>query len=169
MEINKNYYLNKTEQDIVKIISQMRQDNKVKTGWNGHGCLTENGFKRNLIGFGAEFIFAREQNLFLDIEIKNTSKKKKTDNFDCNFKGMSVDVKAATRDRELMIQKTNVSSVDCFAFFICEKFPKYKFKGYATNHMIFQKSNIKKTKVLSYCIDQNNLLSDEQLIFLKNI
>lgn len=169
MEINKVYSLNKEEQEIVYLISKMRQDNKVKTGWNGYGCLTDDGYKRNLIGFGAEFIFSREQNLFLDIVIKNTSKKQNTDNFDCMFHGMSVDVKAATRDREIMIPKYNKSNVDLFAFFVCENFPNYIFKGFATNNMIFNSLNIRKTKVLSYCYDQNDLLNENQIIFLKNM
>ena len=66
-----------------------------------------------------------------------------------------------------MVPEYNKCDVDIFAFFICEKYPNYQFKGYATNEMIFQEKNLKQTRVMAYCLEQKQLLSEDELLFLK--
>ena len=71
---NQIFTLDKLEQKIVYTIANERQTNKEKTGWNGYRTVAEkNDVNLNLVGFGAEFIFCRELNLFPDFTILNTS------------------------------------------------------------------------------------------------
>lgn len=168
MEINKIYKLDKYEQQIISLIAQMRQSNKEKTGWDGSGRVAQiGGVNLNVLGFGAEYIFCREKNCFPDFEIKNTSKRQKTDDYDANWSGFTVDVKTSKKQNPLMVPEYNKCDVDIFAFFICEKYPNYQFKGYATNEMIFQEKNLKQTRVMAYCLEQKQLLSEDELLFLK--
>ena len=75
MKIGNVYILDKTEQEIVELVASQRQNNKVKTGWDGKGTVNEkSGVDLNIVGFGAEFIFCRELNLYPDFKIHNTSK-----------------------------------------------------------------------------------------------
>ena len=164
MEIGKIYSLDVNEQKIISLVSEMRQLNKEKTGWNGSGRVAEKGgVDLNILGFGAEYIYCREKNLFPDFEIKNTSKKQKTDDYDATWMGMTVDVKTARKQYPLMVPEYNKCDVDIFAFFVCEKYPNYEFKGYATNEMMFQKSNLRQTRVMAYCLEQKELLNENEI------
>tara|TARA_R110002126_G_scaffold169154_4_gene317701 strand:+ start:3987 stop:4502 length:516 start_codon:yes stop_codon:yes gene_type:complete len=170
LQINEIYTLDIHEQKIVELVAEMRQSNKEKTGWDGSGRVAEfGGVNLNVFGFGAEYIFCREKNTFPDFEIKNTSKRQKTDDYDCNWLSMSVDVKTSQKQFPLMVPKFNKCDVDLFAFFVCEKYPNYQFKGYATNEMLFQDSNLRQTRVMAYCLDQNKLVNEDELLFLKNL
>ena len=164
MVVGKTYSLDANEQKIISLVSEMRQSNKEKTGWDGSGRVAQNGgVDLNVLGFGAEYIFCREKNLFPDFEIKNTSKRQKTDDYDAKWMDMTVDVKTARKQYPLMVPEYNKCDVDLFAFFVCIKYPNYEFKGYATNEMIFQENNLKQTRVMAYCLEQNELLNEYEI------
>ena len=99
MIINKVYTLDKYEQAIVKLSAEQRHNNKIKTGWDGSKTVNEKSMlELNIVGFGGEFIFARENNLYPDFKIHNTSKVLKTDDYDATWLGHSVDVKVNRKD-----------------------------------------------------------------------
>ena len=69
------FTLDKYEQQIVELSATQRHTNKVNTGWNGFKTVNETaGVDLDIVGFGAEFIFCREYNLYPDFKIHNTSK-----------------------------------------------------------------------------------------------
>jgi len=170
MVIGKTYTLDSYEQAIVKLSAEQRQNNKVKTGWDGHKTVNEKSdIDLNIVGFGGEFIFARENNLFPDFKIHNTSKQLKTDLYDLTWNGFSVDIKVnRKKNNPFMIPLYAKSNCEIFALFTC-KYPKYIFEGYMLNNIIFQKKNIRMTRVKAYVMEKKNLLSYKELFFLLNI
>ena len=73
MIIGKVYSLDKYEQAIVKLSAEQRHNNKIKTGWDGSKTVNpKSELELNIVGFGGEFIFARENNLYPDFKIHNT-------------------------------------------------------------------------------------------------
>ena len=55
------YKLTPEEQKIVELVAYLRQANKEDTGWNGKGTVSTNDpFEQNRNGFGAEFLFCRD-------------------------------------------------------------------------------------------------------------
>ena len=63
MIIGKVYKLDQYEQDIVYLASEQRHNNKIKTGWDGSKTVNPKSYlELNIVGFGGEFIFARENN-----------------------------------------------------------------------------------------------------------
>tara|TARA_A100001201_G_scaffold37890_2_gene39796 strand:+ start:13765 stop:14268 length:504 start_codon:yes stop_codon:yes gene_type:complete len=161
---NQIFTLDKLEQKIVYTIANERQINKEKTGWNGYRTVAKkNDVNLNLVGFGAEFIFCRELNLFPDFTILNTSKTLGTDKYDCIYKNFTVDVKVNRNvNNPLMIPEYAKTNCKLFALFVC-KFPKYRFEGFATNKMIFQKNNLRMTRVQSYVLNKKYLLDFDEL------
>lgn len=170
MIINKSYILEPIEKSIVEMVARARQKNKELTGINGAGTVAKDSkhLYRNIIGFGAEFIFCKYNNIHVDFSIKNTSKKKGTDKYDAYWKNMTIDVKVTEKDLPLMTPKYSKTDVDGFAFFHC-KYPSFTFKGFATNSQLFQKKNIKKVVVDSYVLELGDLLSKEQFLFLTKL
>jgi len=158
------FYLNITERFIVEKVAEARQKNKENTKWNGHRTVAEkSSVELNVAGFGAEFIFCREMNIFPDFEIKNTSKVKGTDLYDAIWKGYTIDVKVNRNpNNPLMIPEYAKSNCDLFVLFSC-KYPKYRFEGFATNKMIFNKNNIRMTRVSAYVLEKIKLLSIKDL------
>ena len=144
MNKGKIYKLNKFEQEIVKLTAQKRHINKKKTGWDGYKTVNEvSKVELNIIGFGGEFIFCRELNLFPDFTIKNTSKKLGTDYYDAFIWNKTIDIKVNNNpDNPLMIPQYAKTECQLFALFSCI-FPRYRFEGFATNNMIFKKSNFR--------------------------
>ena len=59
------------------------------------------------------------------------------------------------------------ANTDCkiFALFTAN-YPKYTFEGFTLNDIIFKESNKKKTRVMSYVLEKNQLLDIKELIFL---
>ena len=161
---NQIFTLDKLEQKIVYTIANERQTNKEKTGWNGYRTVAKtNDVNLNLVGFGAEFIFCRELNLFPDFTILNTSKTLGTDKYDCVYKNFTVDVKVNRNvNNPLMIPKYAKTKCKLFALFVC-KYPKYRFEGFATNDMIFKKNNLRMTRVESYVLKKKYLLDYDKL------
>jgi len=156
---NKIYKLRTEEQKIVELVAFLRQENKEKTGWNGKGTVSSNDpYEQNRNGFGAEFLFCRENNLCPDFIIGNTSKFKGTDNYDAILNGKTIDVKSSNKNHPLMIPDYLKSNVDYFAYFLC-KYPQYKFMGYATNEMIFREENLRQTRVMAYVLEHQGLLN----------
>jgi len=170
MVINKLYTLDKYEQKIVELCANQRQNNKIKTGWDGHKTVNEKSdIDLNVVGFGGEFIFAREYNLFPDFKIHNTSKQLKTDQYDLSWMGKTVDVKVnRNKNNPFMIPLYAKTSCDIFVLFSCN-YPKYVFEGFMLGSIIFNKKNIRMTRVEAYVLEKKNLLSYEQLIFLLNL
>ena len=165
MELEVKYTLNEIEQKIVQFIATQRQINKENTGWNGIGTAAtdDKHLERNIIGFGAEFIFCREQNLFPDFTIGNFSKIQGTDAYDAKWGGYTIDVKATDKQHPLMTPTYSKSDAEVFAFFWCD-YPTFIFKGYTTNKMLFDQKNIKKFKVESYVLENHLLLSEQNLL-----
>jgi len=117
LQTNEIYTLDIHEQKIVELVAEMRQSNKEKTGWDGAGRVAEfGGVNLNVFGFGAEYIFCREKNTFPDFEIKNTSKRQKTDDYDCNWLSMSVDVKTSQKQFPLMVPSLTNAMLICLLF-----------------------------------------------------
>ena len=143
---------------MVELVAFLRQENKEKTGWNGKGTVsTQDRYELNRNGFGAEFLFCRENNLHPDFLISNTSKIKGTDNYDAILNEKTIDVKSSNKNHPLMIPQYLKSNVDYFAYFLC-KYPEYKFMGFATNEMIFKEENLRQTRVMAYVLEQKELL-----------
>jgi hypothetical protein len=166
--INKVYKLDKYEQAIVKLSAEQRHNNKIKTGWDGLKTVNKKSMiELNISGFGGEFIFCREKNLYPDFKIHNTSKKLKTDNYDATWLGQSVDVKVNRKDHPLMIPEYANTDCKIFALFTCN-YPSYTFEGYCLNSIIFQKKNLKMTRVKAYVIEKNLLLTEKEMLFLLN-
>ena len=153
------FTLDKTEKMIVELVANERQKNKENTGWNGYRTVADkNDVELNIVGFGAEFIFCREFNIHPDFKIHNTSKVNGTDNYDCMYKNKTIDVKVNRKvNNPLMIPFYAKSNCNVFALFVC-KYPKYRFEGFATNEMIFKKSNLKMTRVKAYVLNKSKLL-----------
>ena len=169
MKIGKIYTLDKYEQAIVKLSAEQRHNNKIKTGWDGLKTVNEKSkLELNIVGFGGEFIFCRENNLYPDFKIHNTSKVLKTDDYDATWLGHSVDVKVNRKDHPLMIPEYANTDCKIFALFTCN-YPNYTFEGFSLNSIVFQDCNKKMTRVKSYVIEKKNLLSYKELIFLLNI
>jgi hypothetical protein len=169
MEINKIYTLDESEQKIVELCAMQRQYNKIKTGWDGHKTVNKkSSLDLNIAGFGGEFIFCREFNLYPDFKIHNTSKELKTDDYDANWNGLSVDIKVnRKKNHPLMIPKYAKSDCKIFALFT-SNYPKYIFEGFTLNNIIFQDKNLRMTRVEAYVIEKENLLSYKELNFLLN-
>ena len=170
MKIGKTYKLDKYEQAIVKLSAEQRHNNKIKTGWDGFKTVNEKSYlELNIVGFGGEFIFARENNLYPDFKIHNISKVLKTDNYDANWLGHSVDVKV-NRKKHHPLMIPEYANTDCkiFALFT-SNYPNYTFEGFSLNNIIFQDCNKRMTKVKSYVIEKSNLLTKKELFFLLNI
>ena len=164
------FTLSDIEQQIVELVSKARQDNKEATNVKNKPTIPkadtyilQNKIDNNLhkIGFGAEFIFCREHNLFPDFWIGNYSKNKGTDPYDAILNGMSVDVKSSSAKsgdmKPLMIPSYTKNKCDIFAYFHCI-YPRYRFAGYATNEMLYNNMNLRHTKVLSYVLELHHLL-----------
>lgn len=164
MTKNKLYKLDKYEQQIVELAAKQRHINKKATGWDGHKTVNKKSMiELNIAGFGAEFIFCRELNLFPDFKIHNTSKRFGTDNYDANWMGMSVDVKVNRNYKNpLMIPQRLKSQCQLFALFSCI-YPRYRFEGFATHQMIFKKENLKMTRVMAYVLDKDKLINKKDL------
>jgi len=162
--INQIYTLDESEQKIVELCAMQRQNNKSKTGWDGYKTVSvKSDVELNIVGFGGEFIFARENNLYPDFKIHNTSKQLKTDNYDAVWNGYSVDIKVnRNKNNPLMIPKYAKSNCKIFALFTCN-YPEYIFEGFITNEIIFQEKNLKMTRVEAYVIEKKNLLSHIEL------
>lgn len=167
MIVNNIYKLEPLEQKIVEMVAKARQKNKELTGVNGKGTAANDNkhLYRNIIGFGAEFIFCKHYNIHCDYSIGNTSKIQGTDNYDATWKGITIDVKTTEKDIPLMTPEYSKSLVDGFAFYHCN-YPEFIFKGFATNNQLFQKQNIRNVKVKSYVLDLENLLSEKEFLFL---
>ena len=163
----KVYKLDQYEKMIVELSAEQRHNNKIKTGWDGIKTVNaKSELDLNIVGFGGEFIFARENNLFPDFKIHNTSKVLKTDDYDVNWMGHTVDVKV-NRKKHNPLMVPEYANTDCkiFALFT-SNYPEYTFEGFALNNIIFQEKNLKKTKVMSYVLEKKDLLNLKELIFL---
>lgn len=159
MKIGQIYTLNETEQQIVELIGNLRHSNKIKTGWDGFKVVNEKSdLDLNICGFGGEFIFCREKNLFPDFTIGNTSKVLKTDTYDAIWNGKTVDVKVNRNHKNpFMIPQYAKTDCELFALFSCI-YPRYRFEGFATNEMIFKKENLRQTRVMAYVLNKENLI-----------
>ena len=164
MKKGKIYVLDYWEQQIVELASKQRHQNKIESGWNGYRTVNkESNIDLNIVGFGAEFIFCRELNLYPDFKIHNTSKQLGTDYYDAVFINNTVDVKVNRNyQNPLMIPKYAKSECNLFALFSCI-YPRFRFEGFATNQMVFKKSNLKMTKVESYVVEKKLLLDIQDL------
>jgi hypothetical protein len=168
MIIGKVYSLDEYEQAIVKLSANQRHNNKVNTGWDGFKTVNKKSdVSLDVVGFGGEFIFARENNLYPDFKIHNTSKVLKTDDYDANWLGHSVDVKVNRKDHPLMVPEYANTDCKIFALFT-SNYPNYTFEGFSLNQIIFQEKNKKMTKIKSYVIEKKDLLNLNELIFLLN-
>jgi hypothetical protein len=158
------YTLDKYEQQIVELAAKQRHENKVKTGWNGYGTVNKKSeLELDIHGFGAEFIFCRELNLYPDFKIQNTSKKLGTDYYDAFIWNMTVDVKANRNpENPLMVPEYAKSECQLFALF-SSKYPKFRFEGFATNRMLFKPQNLRMTRVMAYVLDKERLLDLDDL------
>ena len=154
------FELSDIDQKIVELIATERQLNKERTGVNGKGTAANDDrhLYRNRIGFGAEYLLCKHNNLFPDFWIGNTSKMKGTDDYDAVINGFKVDVKTSEKDIPLMTPTYSKSDCDIFAYFYC-KYPRYRFEGYATNKMLFQDHNIRDVRVQSYVLEKKYLLN----------
>lgn len=164
MKIGNVYVLDKKEQELVEFVANQRHDNKIKTGWDGTKTVNENSVvDLNIVGFGAEYIFCRELNLCPDFKIHNTSKQQGTDYYDAILKGKTVDVKVNRNYKHpLMIPAYAKTDCNLFALFSCI-YPRFRFEGFATNEMVYKKSNIRMTRVESYVIEKADLLEITQV------
>ena len=61
------------------------------------------------------------------------------------------------------------AKTDCkiFALYTCN-FPNYTFEGFILNNILFQKNNLRMTRVNAYVIEKKDLLNLNELIFLLN-
>jgi hypothetical protein len=168
MKKNKKYWLEDWECELIRFHAKQRQINKERSGIDGLGTVNEkSGLELNSAGFGAEYVFCREMNLMPDFSVNNDSKKEGTDKYDANWNGWSVDVKCSRNMKNpMMIPKYSKCDVDIFAFFQGD-LPCYEFKGFATNGMVFNEKNLKHTRVLSYVLDPYDMLTMDEIIFLK--
>lgn len=166
MKIGEIFELNKLEQEIVALTAKYRQINKENSGISGKGTVANDHkhLHRNLIGFGAEFIFCKNFNIHSDYSINNNSKIKNTDNYDATLSGITIDVKTTEKNLPLMTPVWSKSDVHGFAFFGC-KYPKYKFFGFATNKMLFKEKNIRQTKVPAFVLEKRDLIGFSEFIF----
>ena len=164
MKIGNVYVLDKKEQELVEFVANQRHDNKIKTGWDGTKTVNENSVvDLNIVGFGAEYIFCRELNLCPDFKIHNTSKQQGTDYYDAILKGKTVDVKVNRNYKHpLMIPAYAKTDCNLFALFSCI-YPRFRFEGFATNEMVYKKTNIRMTRVESYVIEKSDLLEITQV------
>lgn len=164
MKIGNVYVLDKKEQELVEFVASQRHNNKIKTGWDGTKTVNENSVvDLNIVGFGAEYIFCRELNLCPDFKIHNTSKQQGTDYYDAILKGKTVDVKVNRNYKHpLMIPAYAKTDCNLFALFSCI-YPRFRFEGFATNEMVYKKSNIRMTRVESYVIEKADLLEITQV------
>ena len=164
MKIGNVYVLDKKEQELVEFVANQRHDNKIKTGWDGTKTVNENSVvDLNIVGFGAEYIFCRELNLCPDFKIHNTSKQQGTDYYDAILKGKTVDVKVNRNYKHpLMIPAYAKTDCNLFALFSCI-YPRFRFEGFATNEMVYKKTNIRMTRVESYVIEKADLLEITQV------
>jgi len=158
------FILDKWEQQIVELSAKQRHENKKKTGWDGFRTVNEKSdLELNICGFGGEFIFCRELNLFPDFKIHNISKTLGTDYYDAKWINMNVDIKVNRNpDNPLMIPEYAKSECHLFALFSC-KYPKYRFEGFATNRMLFKPQNLRMTRVMAYVLEKERLLCLEDL------
>ena len=102
-------------------------------------------------------------NLYPDFKIHNTSKSNGTDYYDAVYKNKTIDVKVNRNHKHpLMIPSYAKSECDLFALFSCI-YPRYRFEGFATNEMVFNKSNIRMTRVESFVIEKANLLDIDKV------
>lgn len=170
MQIDSVYILEPLEQQIVELTAKARQNNKELTGVNGKGTAANDDkhLYRNIIGFGAEFIFCKYYNIHCDYSIGNTSKIKGTDNYDAVINGLTIDVKVTEKDLPLMTPEYSKSTVDGFAFFHCN-YPEFTFKGFATNQQLFQQKNLRDVRVKSYVLDIKYLLNETEFLFLTKL
>ena len=74
------FILDKWEQEIVELAAHQRHNNKVKTGWDGHGTVNKNSSLE--LEFGLVGVYILEFNLYPDFKIHNTSKKLGSDYYD---------------------------------------------------------------------------------------
>ena len=166
MKIKEVYTLDKTEQYLVETIATLRHQNKIDTGWDGHKVVNKKSdLDLNICGFGGEFIFCRENNLFPDFTIGNTSKMLKTDNYDAVWRNKTIDIKVNRNyNNPFMIPQYAKTDCQLFALFSCI-FPRYRFEGFCTNEMIFKEENLRQTRVMAYVLEKENLLSINDLSF----
>jgi hypothetical protein len=56
------------------------------------------------------------------------------------------------------------AKTDCnlFALFSCI-YPRYRFEGFATNEMVFDKSKLRMTRVMAYVTEKTDLLEITQV------
>jgi hypothetical protein len=157
------FILDPIEQKIVEFIGKQRHEQNCKVG-RGNGTINKNNTDElDIVGFGAELIFCRELNLFPDFKIDIFSKHEGTDYYDAYIWGKSVDVKVNRNiENPLMVPTRLKSECQLFALFSA-KYPKYRFEGFATNHMLFKKSNIRQTKVPAYVLEKSKLLGIDEL------
>tara|TARA_R110000822_G_scaffold146658_2_gene285791 strand:+ start:2392 stop:2901 length:510 start_codon:yes stop_codon:yes gene_type:complete len=166
MIIGKKYILDQYEQSIVELSANQRHNNKVNTGWDGFKTVNKKSdVNLDVVGFGGEFIFCRENNLYPDFKIHNTSKVLKTDDYDATWMGHSVDIKVNRKDHPLMIPEYAKTDCKIFALFTC-KYPAYIFEGFTINDIVFQEKNIRMTRVNAFVINKKDLLSLDELQFL---
>ena len=170
MEIGKIYKLDKNEQKVVELCAMQRQYNKIKTGWDGHKTVNKKSdLNLNIVGFGGEFIFARENNLYPDFKIHNTSKELKTDFYDATWFGYSVDIKVnRKKNNPFMIPQYAKTDCKIFALFTCT-YPNYTFEGFMIDNIIFQEKNLRTTRVKAFVTEKENLLNYKELMFLLKI
>jgi len=168
MQKDKFYFLDEWECDLIRFHAKQRQINKERSGIDGLGTVNEkSGLELNYAGFAAEYIFCREMNLFPDFSVNNDSKKKGTDKYDATWNGWSVDVKCSRNIRNpMMIPEYSKCDVDIFAFFQGDE-NRFEFKGFATNGMVFDERKLKFTRVLSYVVHSYDMLTMDEIIFLK--
>ena len=165
MKIGDVFTLTEIDIQIVELVAYKRQKNKEDTGKNGLGtaALDTKHLERNIIGFGAEQTFCKSYNLFPDFWIGNTSKSKGTDPCDAILHKKTIDVKTSTKDYPLMTPHYSISNCDIFALFYCI-YPKYRFEGFATNDMLFNKQNLKKKYSESYILKDSYVLPKQYLL-----
>ena len=168
MQKDKFYFLDEWECDLIRFHAKQRQINKERSGIDGLGTVNEkSGLELNYAGFAAEYIFCREMNLFPDFSVNNDSKIKGTDKYDATWNGWSVDIKCSRNIRNpMMIPKYSKCDVDIFAFFQGDE-NRFEFKGFATNGMVFDERRLRHTRVLSYVLEPFDMLTMDEIIFLK--
>lgn len=168
MQKDKFYFLDEWECDLIRFHAKQRQINKERSGIDGLGTVNEkSGLELNYAGFAAEYIFCREMNLFPDFSVNNDSKIKGTDKYDATWNGWSVDVKCSRNIRNpMMIPKYSKCDVQLFAFFQGDD-DRFQFRGFATNGMVFNERKLKHTRVLSYVLHPFDMLTMDEIIFLK--
>ncbi len=163
MNKGKVFILNKIEQKIVETVGNARHNQNCNFGRGSGTINNSNVADLDIVGFGAEFIFCKHLNLFPDFKIDIFSKHEGTDFYDAHWVGKTVDVKVNRNpDNPLMVPTRLKSECQLFALFSA-KYPKYRFEGFATNQMLFQKNNIRQTKVPAYVLEKSKLLEIKDL------